>query len=318
MHKFILLAMAALVATVTSHATPIDFSKVSAQSNWVAHADLDALRKSVVGSFLLAKIKDDPEAAKGIAMLQAVFGLDVDAISSFTAYGRGEADKGIISVKGGFDAQRLLPMLELNETYVAKKHGDTVIHLIDQKKGDPKAVAFTAKDELLASSTSSYTEHGLDVINRKKPSLKPHGIHKTLAGAFSHPVLTVAIDVKGVAEFNKPPKGPEAVIIQKTDALGLALGESNGMLMTAIILEAADEATAKHVENIARGFTSLLALGADIEPELAELLAQTKTQVSRKGQIVSVKLGIDIKTVKETINKEMNKKRARKNDHQLD
>ena len=44
-------------------------------------------------------------------MLQAVFGLDIDAISSFTAYGRGEADKGIFAVKGGFDAERLQPHL---------------------------------------------------------------------------------------------------------------------------------------------------------------------------------------------------------------
>ncbi len=318
MKKLILLAMAALVATGAAHAKPIDFSKVSAQSNWVAHADLDALRKSVVGAFVLAKVKEDPEAAKGIAMLQAVFGLDIDAISSFTAYGRGEADKGIFAVKGGFDAERLLPMLELNESYVAKKHGDTIIHLIDQNKGDPKAMAFTAKDELIVSSTVRYTEHGLDVGTGKEPSLKPKGIHKVLAETLSHSVLTVAVDVKGVAEFNKPSNGPEAVIIQKTDAIGLVVGETSDMLMAVAILQTADEATAKHVENIARGFTSLLALGADMEPELAELMAKTKTHVSRKGHIVSVKLGIDIKTVKETIALEMEKNRGSKNDSSLD
>ena len=318
MKNSILFAMAALVATGTVHAKPIDFSKVSAQSNWVMHADFDALRKSEVGSFIVAKVKEDPEAAKGIAMLQAVFGLDIEAISSFTAYGRGEADKGIFAVKGGFDAERLLPMLELNESYVAKKHGDTIIHLIDQNKGDPKAMAFTAKDELIVSSTVRYTEHGLDVGTGKEPSLKPKGIHKVLAETLSHSVLTVAVDVKGVAEFNKPSNGPEAVIIQKTDAIGLVVGEQGDMLMASVVLQTADEATAKHVENIARGFTSLLALGADMEPELAELMAKTKTQVSRKGQIVSVKLGIDIKTVKETITKEMDKKRANKNDSGLD
>ena len=96
------------------------------------------------------------------------------------------------------------------------------------------------------------------------------------------------------------------------------VGEQGDMLMASAVLQTADEATAKHVENIARGFTSLLALGADMEPELAELMAKTKTKVSRKGQIVSVKLGIDIKTVKETITKEMDKKRANKNDSGLD
>ncbi|MBG31289.1 MAG: hypothetical protein CMI31_15030 [Opitutae bacterium] len=317
MTKRVLLVLTGILATGHIHAKQMDFSKVSAQANWVAHADLDALRKSAVGSFLLAKAKEDPEAAKGIAMLQAVFGLDMDAISSFSAFGR-DQDKAIFLAKGGFDSERLQPMVELNESYSAKKHKGTVIHLIDQKTAEPKAIAFTGKDELLGSPALGFTQHALDVAGGRSPSLKPGKIHKALLESFSSPILMMAVDVKGMAEIDKPDTGPEAVIIQKADAIGLAMGESGDMLMASAILQTADVETAKHVENIARGFTSLLALGADIEPELAELLAQTKTQVSRKDQIVSMKLGIDIQTVKETIAREIEKKRGRKIDSSLD
>ncbi len=309
MKKISLLVMAALGATGTVHAAKLDYSKVSAQANWLAHADFDALRKSTVGAFIIAKLKEDPEAAKGIASLKAFFGLDVDALSSFTASGRGEPKKGILSLKGGFDAERLQAMVELNESYSAQKHGGTVIHLIDKHTGDPKALAFTAKDEVVGSTSAGYTKHGLDVANGKAPSLEPKGIHKALVNVLPHPVLTVTADVKGVAELNKPQGGPEAVIIQKTDAIGLVVGETGGMLMAVAVLEAADEETAVHVENIARGFTSLLALGGDIDPELAELLAKTKTSVARAGSTVQVKLGIDTKVVKEQIAKEMAKKK---------
>ena len=76
MKKKLFLAISALAATGMAHADPIDFSKVSAQSNRVMHVDLDALRKSEVGAFLNRKIKQDPNAAKGMNSLKAIFGLD--------------------------------------------------------------------------------------------------------------------------------------------------------------------------------------------------------------------------------------------------
>ncbi|MFP6901506.1 MAG: hypothetical protein VCA36_11220 [Opitutales bacterium] len=310
MKKTILLAMAALGATGLSRAAPIDFSKVSAESNWVAHADFEALRKSVVGSFIITKAKEDPKTAKGITAMKAFFGFDLDALSNFTAYGRGEPNKAIFTAKGGFDSARLQAMLELNESYVAKMHGDTVIHLIDQDKDDPKAIAFTAKDELLGTPSASFTKHALDVAHGKEPSLKPKAIHKALSNLMPHPVLMAAVDVKGVAEFNKVSEGPEAVIIQKARAIGLVVGETGGMLIAIALLEAADEETATHVENIARGFTSLLALGSDIDPGLAELLAKTKTKVSREGNTVSVKLGIEVEVAKAIISQGIAKKQA--------
>lgn len=82
------------------------------------------------------------------------------------------------------------------------------------------------------------------------------------------------------------------------------------MLVAIVLLEAADDETAAHVENIARGFTSLLALGSDIDPDLAELLSKTKTKVSREGKTVSVKLGIEVKVAKEIIGQGMAKKQA--------
>ena len=305
--KKTLLLIATLTATGMATAGPIDFSKVSAQSNWVVHADMEALRKSKVGAFIISKAKENPESAKGINMLKVVFGLDVDAIKHIAAFGRGEPNKAIFTAKGGFDTERLQSMLELNESYSAKKHGDTVIHLVDQNTAEQKAIAFTAKDELVGSNTTGFTQHQVDVINGKSPSLENTGIYQAITTALPHPILVGAANVKGVAEFSKPVKGPEAVIIQKTNAIGLAVSESNGMLMAVVLLEAYDEETAVHVENIARGFTSLLALGGDIEPELAELLSKTKTKVARKGRTVSIKVGIDVEVVTELIAREMAK-----------
>lgn len=310
MKNTFLLAMAFLGLVGTVHAKPIDFSKVSAESNWVIHADLEALRKSEVGSFIIAKAKQDPEIAKGINSLKVIFGLDIDALSSLTAYGRGEPKKGIISAQGGIDAERLQALVALNQSYSSEKHGDTVIHIFDKHTGDAKAAAFTAKDALMLSPSAGFTKHGLDVASGKAPALEPKGIYQVVSSALPRPILMAAVNIKGIAEFIKAADGPEAAIIQKANAIGLVVGETGDKLMAAVILEASDEETASHVENVVRGFTSLLSLGADMEPDLAELLAKTKTSVTRDGRIVSVKLGIDNDIVKGTIAREMAKKQA--------
>jgi len=312
MKKSFILAMAALGTVPSIQAEPIDFSKISAQANWVLPAAVEALNKSGTGSFIISKLKENPEAAKGIAMLNVVFGLDVDAIEHVAIFGRGEANKGILTAKGGFDAERLEAMLAANASYVAKKHGDTVIHLIDQGTAHPKAIAFTGKDEMVASNVTKFTEHGIEVINGKEASLQKKGIYHAITNALPHPMLVGAMNVKGVAEFNKRVQGPEAVLIQKTDAIGIAVSETGGMIMVATLLQAYDEETAVHVENVARGLTSLLALGSDIDPDLAALLSRTKTKVSRKGKIISIELGIEVDTVKEVIASEMAKNKITK------
>ena len=311
MKKSFILAMVALGTIPSIQAEPIDFSKISSQANWLIHADVKALKKSQLGAFIISQAKANPETAKKINMLKVVFGLDVEAIEHIAISGRGEANKGIFTAKGGFDTERLQAMLVLNETYVAKKHGDTEIHLIDQDTPEPKAIAFTGNNELVASNLTKFTEHGIDVIKGKAPSLENTGIYQAITSVFPRPILLGAANVKGIAEFNKPVHGPEALLFQKTNAIGVAVFESGGMLMTVTLLQAYDEETAGHVENVARGFTSLLALGSDLDPGLAQLLAKTKTKVSRKGDVVSIELGIEVDAVKEVIASQMTKNKTK-------
>ena len=117
-------------------------------------------------------------------------------------------------------------------------------------------------------------------------------------------------DLKGIAEFNPPKNAPEAAILKKATALGLAIGEVDGQVRVAAVLKAADETTAGHLENILRGGASLIVLGADLDPKVAELASTVKTRVARDGSHVRVYLGVPANLVKKQLAEEMSKNKA--------
>ena len=118
------------------------------------------------------------------------------------------------------------------------------------------------------------------------------------------------IAAKIPAESNPPMKAPEAAVLKKASAIGLAVGEVDGEVRIAAVMKAADATTAGHLENILRGATSLLALGADVDPKVAELAGAIKTHVSREGRHVRVYLGVSADSIKEQMVKEIAKQKA--------
>ena len=99
-------------------------------------------------------------------------------------------------------------------------------------------------------------------------------------------------------------------MLKKASAIGLAVGEVDGEVRIAAVMKAADEATAGHLENVLRGAASLMTLGADLDPKVAELATAIKTHVSREGSHVRIYLGVSADLVKEAMAKEIAKKKA--------
>jgi hypothetical protein len=92
------------------------------------------------------------------------------------------------------------------------------------------------------------------------------------------------------------------------------MGESGNSMRMAMALRASDEETAVHLENVMRGASSMLALGADvgIDPQLDEILPKMKTSVTRKKRNVGLMVEIDTALVLAKITEEMEKKISKK------
>ncbi|SVE54010.1 uncharacterized protein METZ01_LOCUS506864, partial [marine metagenome] len=230
----------------------LDLRQVSAQANWVVHVDFEGVLKTDVGKFLLAEIKKDPKAQRQLAGIKAAFGVDIEGLGNFTAYGRGEKEKGIAIASGGFNPKQLEGFVSLNEKIETSTYGGKTIYAENKN-----AFAIVDENTVVAGSGNAFVKHGLDVLAGKQPSMKTNDILNELAKAIPSPVAVAIADLNSIAEFNPPKKAPEAAILKKASSLGLAVGEVDGQVRVAAVLKAADETTAGHLENVLRGGASL-------------------------------------------------------------
>ena len=287
------------------NAAPLELDNVSAQANWMVHVDFESLLKTDVGQFLLAEIKKQPNAQRQLAGIKAAFGVDIEGLGNLTAYGRGENEKGIAIASGGFNAKQIEGFFALNDKIEISAHAGKTIY-------SEKKMAFTIinEDTIVAGTGADHVKHGIDVLTGKQPSSDANVLLNELAKAIPYPIAQGIADLKMITKLNPPMKAPEAAVLKKTSAIGLAVGEVDGEVRIAAVMKAADATTAGHLENILRGATSLLALGADVDPKVAELAGAIKTHVSREGSHVRVYLGVSVDLMKEQMVKEMAKKKA--------
>lgn len=287
------------------NAAPLDIEEVSAQANWVAHLDFSNLLKTEVGKFILAEVKKDQKAQRQLAGIKAAFGVDVEGLGNLTVFGRGENEKGIAIASGGFNAKQIEGFVTLNENIRSSNYKGKTIYAENKN-----AFVIVDEDTIVAGTGQDYVKHGLDVLDGIQPSMKGNDILNELAKAIPYPVAVAIANLNGITAINPPKKAPEAAILKKATALGVAIGEVDGQVRIAAVLKAADEATAGHLENVMRGGASLLTLGADLDPNLAELASTVKTHVARDGSHVRVYLGVSASLVKEKLAEEMAKNKA--------
>ena len=94
-------------------------------------------------------------------------------------------------------------------------------------------------------------------------------------------------------------------MVKKVSAAGMAMGETAGELKVVAIVKTDNEETAIQLENMARGMMAMVGLGKESKPFLAEILESQK--VVRKGNDVRMEVGLAIETIKELIEREMEK-----------
>ena len=305
--KIRILPILSLITLSGGHlsAGPLEVDNVSAQANWMIHVDFEGLLKTDVGQFLLAEIKKQPNAQRQLAGIKAAFGVDIEGLGNLTAFGRGEDEKGIAIASGGFNAKQIEGFFALNDKIEISAHAGKTIY-------SEKKMAFTIinEDTIVAGTGTDHVKHGIDVLTGKQPSSEANVLLNELAKAIPYPIAQGIADLKMITKLNPPMKTPEAAMLKKASAIGLAIGEVDGEVRVAAVIKAADEATAGHLENVLRGTASLMTLGADLDPKVAELATAIKTHVSREGSHVRIYLGVSADLVKEAMAKEMAKKKA--------
>ena len=290
-------------------ASPPNFKQVSKQANWVAHIDFQSILKSKIGSHVFSEIKKDPNVAQQIAGLKAALGIDVENLGSATAYGSGNEDEAVILAKGGINSSQIEGFASLNEDVQVQKKGNRTLYSF--KKG---ALCKLGPDSVIMGSNMKLLGHGLDVLSGKSPAQSEKRMTSLLNEMVDQPMALMTMHLtKVMAEQKRSLSVPEAGLLKKTGLMGFALGESGQSMRMAMVMQAENEETAVHLENILRGASSLMALGTDIQiqPELDEILPKMKSSVSRSKKNVGMMIEVETDLLLEKISEEMQRRAAK-------
>lgn len=309
--KFALCAGGVLATAFAGTAGPLQRSDVAAEPAWVIHLDVDALRPTAVGRFILAEM-EKPEAEARLSAFQAIFNVDVRRqLHGITLYGQSKApEDGVALVYADFDANRLTTLAKAAHDHQSTDYKKHVIHnwIDDQKKaksgGQPRTYAAIHGARVVFGQKEERVAQALDVLDQAAPALSAGKALPQLGAAGDASFLQAA-----VVKLDLPEKDPNATLFRLSKLVALNVGEAQGQVKANLVLEAKDEAVAGPLASIAQGLLALGKLQAD-KPEAAKFAEAVK--LTQDGPRVTASLSLPGDTVVEIMKAGAARKAAKK------
>jgi hypothetical protein len=270
---------------------------VSADAQWVLHADLDALRSSILGKELVdaaAKMQSEHQSASMNVQIDVAKLLTT--VGSITAYGS-KFSKNPNELNGTLVVEGTADLRKIAEGYIAQatvSNPNVVVQIPDFPieaytvgGADGVVVAFPAQPIVLVSKSKEQILHARDVYAGKSASLK--GSKSTLAGllkAQRNPFLRAASVVPSAEMF--PEGAPQARLLQMTDSAAISLGEEDATAFLHLELVAASDANADKLTKIVQGLAAMASLAESKDQQLTAFLQSIA--VKRADRNVTVDL----------------------------
>ncbi len=304
-----LIGGALLLSVVCSPAETLQRSSVPANSKWVLHLDVDALRKSKIGEGIMAGVVQ--EQAKAV---QEKANLDLPGIirgtHSITIYGAdyesGSEGKGILLWKGNPEIEQIANAFLIQQAE-ATKEGEGNITQIQAKPypiysidDDMHAAVIAGKGLILGRSTNQI-KAAVKVLNDGGGSLAGTTAfteYPKLSGGF----FLMAYAESFSAGANMP---PQAQVLKLADGGRIALGEENQNLKFQLILRARSEEVTQQIQQVIQGLLALTTLGLGDEPALQQIVRASKVKVD--GRRVEFELVVPLDEAVRQIEKKQQK-----------
>jgi hypothetical protein len=269
-HNLFAAAIALSAACAPLAAAPIQKSHVPAEPAWVVHVDLDRLRPTAIGQYLLGEMQK-PEAQSKLAAFQAIFNFDPrQQLFGLTFYGITPAQEdGVLLLYADVDPNRLETLAKAAKDHQSTPYGQYVIHnWIDDKKPakngvqprtyaavfGSKVVVFGQKESIVARS--------LDVLSGKVQSLGSTSL-------WPHATDAASGFIQGFArKFEVSESDPNSALLKLANSLSFHLAEAQGNVTGALNMNTRSEEVASSMASIAKGLISLTRL-QPAKPEAA-------------------------------------------------
>ncbi len=269
-------------------AGPLAKENVAQNAKWLLHIDLDQLRNSRLGQYLLNEVvvkKVDDAKTNGNSFLTNVDVLKViGQLHSLTVYGTnfetGPNFDGVLMLQVEPETRKILEGMAAG--LLLKDDGTLT------KTNEEGNIIYSLKDQMFASPR----ETGLILLSKSKASLKQaaavsSGKSKSLVGskAFTDfPPVSDTFMFLAVAEGFQDNLSipPQAKVLRQADGIRLVLGEKASNLFMNIALKAKDSEVVKQIQQVVEGMVALGSLSQSDNKELQQLVQSVKVVASDK------------------------------------
>jgi hypothetical protein len=297
-----LITLAAVILSTAGHliAGPIVQKYISADADWVIHADYEQFNKSHLGQAVRSEL-----ASRGIEEqfknFKEVFSCHpIDDINNITIYGQGnDRNKAVTLIRGQFDKNKLLELVGKNPKYEQIEYHGIKIHQWNQQE---KTAAQNTKEQTMFGC---FYNNNMVVLSSGLPAIEQavgvlEGSRASAASDFFNQMTINSANVmfqatvKNISETVG--KNPHALLLRRTRQLALTIGENENNIIVNITLKADSKETAEYMKKILDGITAYLALTEEEQPEFVKIAQKTK--ISNLDDTVQINLEIEPEIVK--------------------
>jgi hypothetical protein len=290
-------AIALVLASSPVHAGPLQRGHIATDAAWVVHLDVEQLKTSKVGQFLMKEM-EKPEARDKIAAAFAIFNFDLRKHLNGITLSSPTQDKedSTVVLYGTFDAERLATLAKAARDPKEEKHGAHIIRSwVDEKKSAQTGVdqrthgCLYSPGVLVMGAKAQRVSEVLDVLDRKRPSLGASTGFAGLGTSKENAILAGA-----ARKLDVPENVPSAAMLRQASGLSATAAEVGADFLLQVRLEAANDEVARQLQSVGQGMAALLSLQTE-NPEAVRLsqvlsFAQQGKEVSAAARMPSDEL----------------------------
>lgn len=259
-------------STAICTAAPLNKTWLPADTRWVLHLDLDALRNSKLGVLIQTELES--KYNQKIKALEEWLGSNLlTDIHNFTLYGPDSQEQNtVVLAAGQFQSSKLIALLMFNPQYQETTYGPyTLYEWMAEQHGKKQIGTFARQNLIVISQNQQSLQQALDVLDGKLPPLSEAPWLIGSGQVPAEPILMAAAD--GVPKFTNA--HPQAALLANAQMLFFFLWEKDSTIQTNLFLRMPDPQTALHVQQAVLGMKAILTLSQNTPSSLQENSVQT-------------------------------------------
>jgi hypothetical protein len=275
--------LAAMFLGMPLFAAPLDVSRVPADSKWLLHLDLEAVRETAIGGELTNEIESRFGAK--VRAMKRMFSVDVlKDLRGLTMFGNGRKDEAVVLIDGAMDRAHLEDVIAAADGYRLLDHGAFRVHVWTDN-GQTQHAAFFNEGLLVFSEREGLLRSALDTL-KGGASLPADGFFTAAPGK------PMAVGFAKLRDIEMD--GDEAQLLRRANTLKLALCEMDGRISGRMAVVADDAVMGQRIRRVLDGALAF----AEMDENLAGKL-ELKTRVGPldDGEGAAVEADLPVKEV---------------------